>query len=76
MKTSRFWRDALERAARTFAQGAAGSLATGFLITDWSSLKVAAGAALVGGIGAVLSGGTSILATRRGETTSASLLRQ
>lgn len=69
--TSTFWKDALERAVKTFAQTLVALLGAGavdILTIDWQArLSVAAGAALV----SVL---TSIASSQVGDKDSASLV--
>ncbi len=71
MFTGLFWKDALERAIRTFCQSALGVLTVGsstLLDADWTGVLSVAGMAFL------LSFLTSLAATGRGISTNASLL--
>ena len=73
MFDSKFWRDALERAVRTFAQGALGTLGVGavdLVHTNW------VGAVSVGGGAAIISVLMSLAAEpRRGTLSPASAVK-
>lgn len=67
-----FWRDALERAIRTFAQTAAAliTVGVGFGAINWAAV------ASVAGVAAIYSLLTSVTATGRGSEVTASLLKE
>lgn len=67
-----FWRDALERAIRTFAETAVAMLGVGvgFGAINWATV------ASVAGVAAIVSILTSVAATRRGSEVTASLLKE
>ena len=67
-----FWKDFKERAFSTFWQGAGPILVAAQPTTNWSEVKIIGWAALVGGVGAVLSMGKSVIVRNRGIKNSAS----
>lgn len=70
--SKQFWKDFRERAFATFWQGAGPILVAAQPSTDWSEVKIVSWAAIVGGVGAVLSMGKSLLFRNRGIKNSAS----
>lgn len=52
--TNEQWRDTGERVFWTFTEAAIAAVPTGLVITDWSAVKVAGGAAVVAGGAAVI----------------------
>lgn len=69
-----FLPDLGERVTRTFVQGALAALPPSLAFTDWNAIKVAGISALSGGVAAVLSLATSLIAKRVGSPDDASFL--
>lgn len=70
-----FWKDLGERALNTFWQGALPAFVGFQPTTDWSALKSVGVAAVIGGVGALLSALKSIAARHSGVKNSASLAK-
>lgn len=59
------WKDTGERVFWTFTEAAVAAVPTGLVITDWSAVKVAGGAAVVAGGAAVIALLKSMVKARR-----------
>lgn len=67
-----FWKDLRERAFSAFWQGAVPVILAAPPVTNWSEFRVVGWAVVMGGCGAVLSAGKSLLSRYRGIENSAS----